>query len=34
VNFAFPFNVPGGEMRIDLGIGILQPEEKPIEWFL
>jgi len=26
VNFTFPFQVPHGEMRIDLGIGILQPE--------
>ena len=26
VNFAFPFNVPNGKMKIDLGVGILEPE--------
>jgi alpha-mannosidase len=26
VNFAFPFNVPEGKMKIDLGVGILEPE--------
>ena len=26
VNFAFPFNVPHGKMKIDLGVGILEPE--------
>ncbi|HEU5366226.1 MAG TPA: glycoside hydrolase family 38 C-terminal domain-containing protein [Hanamia sp.] len=26
VNFAFPFNMPDGKMKIDLGVGILQPE--------
>ncbi|MEO8117463.1 MAG: glycoside hydrolase family 38 C-terminal domain-containing protein, partial [Bacteroidota bacterium] len=26
VNFAFPFNIPGGKMKIDLGVGILEPE--------
>lgn len=26
VNFAFPFNVPDGKMKIDLGVGILEPE--------
>lgn len=30
VNFAFPFDVPDGEMRIDLGIGILQPEKNQL----
>ncbi|MEO6837607.1 MAG: glycoside hydrolase family 38 C-terminal domain-containing protein [Ginsengibacter sp.] len=25
VNFAFPFNIPGGKMKIDLGVGILEP---------
>ncbi len=26
VNFAFPFNISGGKMKIDLGVGILEPE--------
>ena len=26
VNFAFPFNVPDGKMKIDLGVGMLKPE--------
>lgn len=26
VNFAFPFNIPGGKMKIDLGVGILEPD--------
>ncbi|MEO7833888.1 MAG: glycoside hydrolase family 38 C-terminal domain-containing protein, partial [Ginsengibacter sp.] len=26
VNFAFPFNIPDGKMKIDLGVGILEPE--------
>lgn len=26
VNFAFPFNIPGGKMKIDLGVEILEPE--------
>jgi hypothetical protein len=26
VNFAFPFNITGGKMKIDLGVGILEPE--------
>ena len=30
VNFAFPFHVPDGEMRIDLGIGILQPDKNQL----
>lgn len=25
VNFAFPFLIPGGKMKIDLGVGILEP---------
>ncbi|HXS55417.1 MAG TPA: glycoside hydrolase family 38 C-terminal domain-containing protein [Hanamia sp.] len=31
VNFAFPFNVPNGKMKIDLGIGILEPEKNQLE---
>jgi alpha-mannosidase len=31
VNFAFPFNVPNGRMKIDLGVGILQPEINQLE---
>jgi len=27
VNFAFPFNVPGGEMLIDLPLGAMRPEK-------
>ena len=26
VNFAFPFNVPGGEMRLDVPLGVIRPE--------
>ena len=26
VNFAFPFNVPGGEMRFDLPLAVMRPE--------
>ncbi len=26
VNFAFPFNVPGGEMRLDLPFAVIRPE--------
>ena len=26
VNFAFPFHVPGGEMRLDLPLGVIRPE--------
>jgi alpha-mannosidase len=26
VNFAFPFNVPGGEMRLDIPFGVMRPE--------
>ncbi len=26
VNFAFPFNIPGGKMKIDLGVGVLEPD--------
>ena len=31
VDFAFPFNVPNGEMSIDLGIGILKPEKNQLD---
>lgn len=38
VNFAFPFNVPGGELRIDLPLGVMRPELEQIpgackNWF-
>ncbi|MFC1596851.1 glycoside hydrolase family 38 C-terminal domain-containing protein [Planctomycetota bacterium] len=26
LNFAFPFNVPGGEMRLDIPYGVIRPE--------
>jgi alpha-mannosidase len=26
VNFAFPFHVPGGEMRLDVPLGVMRPE--------
>jgi len=26
VNFAFEFNVPGGDMRLDLPLGVMRPE--------
>jgi len=26
LNFAFPFNVPGGEMRLDIPFGVMRPE--------
>jgi alpha-mannosidase len=31
VNFAFPFNVPDGKMKIDLGVGMLEPEINQLE---
>lgn len=31
VNFAFPFNVPDGKMKIDLGVGRLEPEINQLE---
>ena len=31
VNFAFPFNVPDGKMKIDLGVGMLEPETNQLE---
>jgi len=38
VNFAFPFNVPGGEMRLDVPFGVMRPEADQIpsackNWF-
>jgi hypothetical protein len=30
VNFAFPFNVPGGEMLIDVPFGAMRPEKDQI----
>jgi alpha-mannosidase len=31
VNFAFPFNIPDGKIKIDLGVGILQSEINQLE---
>lgn len=31
VNFAFPFNISNGSMKIDLGVGILEPEKNQLE---
>ena len=30
VNFAFPFNVPGGEIRLDVPLGVIRPEHDQI----
>jgi alpha-mannosidase len=27
VNFAFPFNVPGGDLRLDIPLGVMRPED-------
>ncbi len=30
VNFAFPFHVPGGDLRLDVPLGVIQPEKDQI----
>ena len=29
VNFAFPFNVPDGEVRLDVPFGVIRPDKRP-----